>query len=284
MATTTSPQAEEGYLLVAEGHPRYAELALNAALSIKRLDKRPIVLCLDPALKLPPLYHAHFDDVVSSCPSPEYYGAIKKLCLYELSPFRKTMYVDTDCILFKERINHWWEKLSGQPFAMQGHIAHDGPVHQKDAETLRMATGAPFIVTMNSGVIYFEKGAVAQSVFDTANRLYLSDFRSIVGHQYRPGEWADEPYFGTAMGMTNVRPIPFTDKLDCLQALLCFSYDHYFDLDRQELYFISGSDLNSIKIISGCFAHFSDLQPRDKYMFLANRLRRDACLTPMPQG
>ncbi|NKB43416.1 MAG: hypothetical protein GKS03_03970 [Alphaproteobacteria bacterium] len=167
----------EGYLVLALHDPRYLDLAANFALSVRRLDKRPVSVVTSPEITLNPSYETLFDQVIRLEDHPTLKGAMAKTLLFGASPYSKTMYIDADCLLFNAKIELFWRRYSGHPFAVEGHRQSTGPVFAcslgtKKAEDLFALVDVEALTVFNAGVIYFEKGSETEKVFETAIELF----------------------------------------------------------------------------------------------------------------
>ncbi|MBL8628775.1 MAG: hypothetical protein JNM81_04045, partial [Rhodospirillaceae bacterium] len=116
----------EGYIAIALDDARYLDLAANMALSVRRLDTRPVSVVVNNAVPVPPAYTKIFDQIIVAPDDPSIRGAMNKARLLELTPYDRTMYVDADCLLFNPRIEFFWKKFAGQPFAVEGHRQSTG--------------------------------------------------------------------------------------------------------------------------------------------------------------
>src|ERR1700756_2040536 len=114
-------RAEEGYIVIALDDRRYVDLAVNLALSVRRCETRPVSVVVSPGTSLAPAELELFDQVIPAPPEAALRGAMNKARLFDLSPYQRTLYVDSDCLLFSPRIELFWHKYRGQPFVVEGH-------------------------------------------------------------------------------------------------------------------------------------------------------------------
>ena len=106
----------EGYLLLATGLSKYLSMARNLAASIRVMDgTRRICLVHDENARLEPADARLFDDLAVLTDDPRYPGFMKKIQLFPMSPYCRTMFVDADCLLVKRDINKYWDMARPLP-------------------------------------------------------------------------------------------------------------------------------------------------------------------------
>jgi hypothetical protein len=273
---------EAGYLLAATGKRRYLELATNLALSLRKRSHRPICLLTDPGMEIPATHRGFFDIVKRVIPNPNFKGVGSKLLIYKESPFNRTLFLDADILLFKDDIEERWQELRGREFAVEGEMFTSGKVHGRDTKYLMELLDIPYVVNLNSGLIYFEKCERASNIFDYARWLHLEELRELrVSYEFRPGEIADEPIIGVSMAKFSVQPLPIINKRRMLQALLPYSSQHYFNLEKGDFHFVYGSTIDNAEVVSGTFCHFCNLEPTFHYLACVHLLRQQARVPQM---
>ena len=276
----------EGYVVIAFDDSRYLDIAANLALSIKRAESRPISVLTNPAVPFNPDYAPLFDKVIEVPDHPDIRGAMNKVRLFEHTPYDRTMYVDADCLLFSPRIEFFWRKYRGHPFAVEGHCQSKGPVFscslgEKDAAELCALLNLPYITVFNAGVMYFERTDASKAVFDRVMEFYEGPHREAIGYRYKhPGEYADEPFFGTALASLGIEPFqpPATHRL---QVTTPNMLEATFDIDLGHLSVVKPPPGKKQHLWSGVLCHFCGLAPIETYFSLANKLRKEQNLPPM---
>ncbi len=271
----------EGYIALAMDDSRYMDLAANLALSIRRLDTRPISVIVNKAIHIKPEYRALFDSIIEAPDEPDIRGAMNKARLYHYTPYERTMYVDTDCILFSHRVEFFWRKLSGQAFIIEGLRQTTGPVFGcslgvKDAATIRARMNVPYVIVCNTGVLYFERNPQAEQVFNRVLALYRSPERDHISYPFKhEGEYNDEPFFGVVLPAMGIAPLdsPLTHRL---QVTTPNMVDGVFDLDIGNVQVLKQAAGQAAQVWSGVICHFCGLAPMDTYFDLADKLRREA--------
>ncbi len=279
----------EGYVAIAMDDPRYVDLAANLALSIRRLDTRPVALIVNPAVSVRPEYRDLFHAIIVAPDLPNVRGAMNKARLYQLTPFERTMYVDTDCILFSNRVEFFWSKLRGRAFAVEGVRQSHGPVFAcslgvKSADEICQRMNIPHVIVCNTGVMYVERGDVAARLFQRVMELYQGPNRDLISYPFKhEGEYNDEPFFGVAMPQLDIAPLdsPLSHRL---QVTTPNMIDGVFDLDLGQVQLLKQAPGQAAQVWSGAICHFCGLAPMQSYFGLADKLRAEAGFTPMDRS
>ncbi len=279
----------EGYVVIAFDDPRYLDLAANLALSIRRTEHRPISVLVNPAVPINPAYNGLFDRVIVVPDDPTVRGAMNKMRLSEFTPYARTMYIDADCLLFSPRIEFFWRRYRGHPFAVEGHKQASGPAFacslgEKDAGALCDMFDVPFITVFNAGVIYFERSDASKAVFARVRELYNGPRKDTISYSYKhAGEYADEPFFGVALATLGIAPFepPLTQRLQVTTPNLA---EAEMDIDTGTLNVVKRLPNGKPQAWSGVLCHFCGLAPMDIYFPLADKLRREAGLPPMERA
>lgn len=278
--------SEEGYLVLALDDSRYLDLATNLALSVRRLDTRPISVVVSPGMSIPDRCRDLFDRILINAGAPDIRGAMNKVLMDSVSPYARTMYVDADCLLINSRVEFFWLKYRDRGFAVEGHRQSSGPVFAcslgaKDATELCDMLNVEALTVFNAGVIYFEATEAGRAVFERARHLYRGPLRDRLTYRYKhAGEYADEPIFGAALAQLGIAPFepPLSHRL---QVTTPNVVGGSVDLDSGELSLIKRPPGGPEQIWSGAICHFCGLAPMDTYFDLADRLRREAGIAPM---
>ncbi len=281
--------ADEGYIAIALDDRRYVDLAVNLALSIRRCETRPVSVVVSPGVTIRPDQRDLFDEVIVAPPEADLHGAMNKARLFDLSPYERTLYVDSDCLLFSPRIELFWHRYRGQPFVVEGHRQSSGPVFAcslgtKDAAALCTLFDLPYLTVFNAGVIYFERTDAAKAVFDKVKDLHAGPHRDAISYQYKhKGEYADEPFFAVALASLGIPPFepPATDRL---QETTPNVVDGVIDLDTGDLRLVKQPAGGTAQVWAGVLCHFCGLAPMATYFDLADRLRTEANLPKMDRS
>ena len=279
----------EGYLVLALHDPRYLDLAANFALSVNRLDRRPVSVVTSPGVPVPSSYTALFDQILRLDDHPSLKGAMAKTLLNTVTPYDRTMYIDADCLLFNTQVEVFWLRFRGMPFAVEGHRQSTGPVFActlgvKQAEDLCALAGVNALTVFNAGVMYFERGDDSDEVFRTAIDLFEGPHRDAISYPYKhAGEYADEPYFACALAMHGIAPVESKAGAR-LQVTTPNMIEYVMDLTVGDLRVIKPMPNGKPLLWSGAIGHFCGLSPMDTYFDLADQLRDEAKLPHMDRS
>ncbi len=279
----------EGYVVLAFDDARYLDLAVNLALSVRRAEARPISVVVGGGITVPGPLRSLFDQVIAAPADDTLRGAMNKLALGTLSPYHRTLYLDSDCLLFSPRIDFFWRKYRGRGFVVEGHRQTEGAVFacslgEKDAATLCRLLNIPFLSVFNAGAIYFERGPESDRVFAATRALYDGPHRDAISYGYKhAGEYADEPFFGAALGQLGIAPDepPATQRLQVTTPNIT---DAVMDIDLGDLRVVKHPPGGKPRVWGGVVAHFCGLAPMDRYFALADKLRTEASLPAMDRS
>ena len=208
--TSTTPKEQEmgmelGFLLMAFGKPRYVEQAVNLARSLRRfMPDIPIALASDK-----PIDSTLFDHFVEMDMSRG--GSFKqKLWLDSYSPFEKTLFIDSDCIVgspFHDQL----ESLMSYSFTPvcerylnASDIDEDGWVI--DVGKALQMVGGDLYPKFNGGVYYFDKSDASRRVFSFSREL-LPRADELGLKNPSGGEPGDETLFALALSSLKMLPL-----------------------------------------------------------------------------
>ena len=269
----------EGYVILACDQQRYFDMAANLARSVKYFDpKRSICLVHNRPITISDSERSLFDDYVLLEDRTDFVGVMNKARLYSLSPYNKSMYLDADMLLFRPNIEAYWQKLSGQYFNMTGALRVSGTWYGKDIAKIISTFKIPYLVHMNSGVFYFEKSPAAESFFRRAIEIFDTHKETLSSiHQGRPGQYADEPVFGVAMGEADIRPFQNIHGAGSWMATTWQTRNHVFNPENGVSYMqrSTGYPFRQPWLSKGWidhapnFVHFIGLKPRKIYNEMA---------------
>ncbi len=199
----------QGYITLALDRQKYFDMAVNLARSIRYFDpKRPISVLINDGIVVPDEVRGLFDRVIVMPATPDYMGCAYKLLVYEHTPYDETMFIDSDCLIARDDMDRHWGAASVSDFTMTGDKTTSGQWNRLDIAEAIAELGIPYVVRMNSGVFYFRKSEQARAVFARMNELYATQRDKLSNtHQSRAGQYADEPFFGIAMGQFQLEPV-----------------------------------------------------------------------------
>lgn len=273
----------QGYLTLATGDRQFFDAAANLAISVQLNDtKRPISLLCDDASKLKAEEKKLFDRIIVALPGTLSVGCSGKLDLPGFLPYSETMFLDSDCLIMKPDMDRHWEKLATQCFNVTGKIKKKGFWYTFAIADVCEALFLPYMVRLNSGVMYFKKGAALDAFLETVTDL-RENARDVLFVQHRDmtAQFADEPFWSAAMARMEMEPAKYTKKDGTMMETTYMARDFKFDpIDHlSELYksrgywlwerfFSKGWDLCSPTI-----AHFIRFKPRALYRECVDQLR-----------
>ncbi len=261
--------ASEGYMLLAVGQQKYADMALACARSLRLLAGRirPIQLVVDSLIVVTDALRRSVDHVDVVELSSDLPATLNKLRIWDLSRFDSTMFVDVDCLLLKSGVEQHWLKLRSYDVAIPGRKLTTGEWYKTDIADLIAQVGIPYIVQMNSGVIYFKKSEQAQALFSEAIRM-LRQHGGLIKQRHGTGAHGDEPFLGLALGALGMKPYPINDPQSGELMLSTIGGSEFsFDLTGWKCSYKKGSQLVSPNIV-----HFVGLEPRREYERLVDAL------------
>jgi lipopolysaccharide biosynthesis glycosyltransferase len=187
-------------------------------------------------------------------PLREEYGSNvrQKLYLDQYSPYRKTLFVDSDSLVVSD-LRNAFEKFEGKSFSVVGNrILRSG---QKDnfcnLDRVLNHFNLEALPKFNGGVYYFTDDSTARSIFDTAREI-LSNFDDLSFSKFRGDGPADEPILATAMALHHQTMLP-----DYNIMLAPLGRKGYLDIDVLKGRAIFKSSINDSEVFSPSIVHFA---------------------------
>ncbi len=201
----------EGFLTIAYGAKEYIRMARALALSYQRFNpSRPIAVVTDER-NIKNL--RDFFDIVIPLKSEYGNGVVQKLHMDLYSPFEKTVFIDSDCLFYKDP-QLVWNSYNQGDFSMRGwrYLTGYSEYEQKDpylfldnvGATLRKR-GLSRFPHFNSGVMGFAKNS---KVFELSREIYR-DAGGLGFTKFKNAPLADEPVFALAMEQLSVELMPW---------------------------------------------------------------------------
>jgi hypothetical protein len=280
---STGP-GSQGYLLVAVGSQKYYDLAVAAAASLRLKDpSRQVALVHDGGIAPTDDWRAFFDHLRPIPTDPRYVGCMNKLRIFEQTPFELTHYVDADCLMLGGGIEGYWADHSDRSFSVWGFTRTNGHIVGRDVGRMLARFGAPFAVNFHIPNYFFRKDDVAAGIFARANAMFLEDPDVVSSlHKNRPGQYADEPFIGLAMGQAGIRACADYGGRRDLVITTWRGRRFDLDFDAGRARFEKGSRFivprwnllaRSWQKVDPIFVHFTKLAPKAEYRRLAAQLR-----------
>ncbi|WP_375750109.1 hypothetical protein [Vibrio sp. HN007] len=203
----------QGYITIATGAKEYIEMAKYLALSVHKNDPtRPIALITDEKTTIPDDVKCLFSHVIIMPEIEGYNGCLNKLRINEFTPFEQNMFIDSDCLIVKNDMDRHWKRFEQYDVNLAGDKVTSGHWYNFDVEDVLKRLNIDYIVKMNSGVIYFKKGAVSDHFFKLCNEMVVEQRDLLSCSHRREEQIADEPFIGTALGIMNISPVAYVPE------------------------------------------------------------------------
>jgi hypothetical protein len=232
---------DKGIVILALGNSNYGRMALNLSVSIRannpELSERICLLHSKGMLEwMNQNERAFFDDFIEVDEILYTYKGNKeyqmaKTAVYDLSPYKRTVYLDADSIWLptrktKDLFHECWnnpvlfqcvsewdiQKEWGCLWTVRKEGPNDG---LKQIREIYGITDHRTIYEMQSSFLYFEKSRVAKAFFDTAKECYIK--RPFHFYEWNAGI-PDELVFNISTAINNIKlprfpltPLFFTD-------------------------------------------------------------------------
>lgn len=185
----------KGVCIIATHHTVYGQWALNLCMSIK---------CKEPKMKVALLhaksganhilaYQYLFDDFIQipdECFDRNGFESTvrSKVCLYDLSPYDETIFIDADVIMFPTKgVSELFAMMEGKEFEMgsRGDAQESDVFKWTGIDKLKEVYNTQEVYNLSSEFIYFKKGKVAKKIFQEAKKAFDNpkvDFRRFAGN------------------------------------------------------------------------------------------------------
>ena len=214
----------KGFITVATGKEQYYEIARNLLLSYRFTTKEPLpfaILCEEENE-----YTKEFDVVKVYPKATRSY--LDKLEMFDLLPFDINIFIDADCLAFRD-INRLFDIFeSADDFCCYGRVL---PLDDKtgwfEYENLSadLKNQIDYVVGLHGGIYYIRKTEKAKKVLEDAKNFSktYSDYK-FKGKFETPG---DEPVVALSMAVNKCKPIPHD-----FSSLICWwEHENLFDLN-----------------------------------------------------
>lgn len=197
---------EQGYLTSAYGGEQFLDQALNLACSIKRFDPtRSISLITDARLASQAGYYKklNYFENIFVFEANQLSGFKGKLLGSEVSPYKRTIYADSDCLLV-QKVEWLWAHMESQDFCVQGESVYQGTYAGLDVKHWREQLGIPCLPVFNGGCFSWNESG--KKVLRRAVQI-LEDARNYFLPSGTYGFDDDQPAIGIAMAEFNIKPL-----------------------------------------------------------------------------
>ena len=137
-------------------------------------------------------------------------GVAQKLYLDHYTPFDETIFIDSDCIVYKN-LDLIWDYYQSCDFGIKGYnylTAQQQHYSIEDLSACLEQLKLKRMASFNSGVIYFNKTKKAKAIFANAREIY-NQRDALTLKEFKNAPVNDEPIFALAMEMHNVEILPW---------------------------------------------------------------------------
>jgi len=200
-----------GYLTMAVRKPRYVEMAVDMALSLREHTPLPIAMAVDEGLapEVRERYGSVFDSIVL-VPDQFLDGRALKYGSAAATPFDETMFVDADCFVLAS-LDGLWSVLEHADMAMVGGqltASDDQNHHGFSTRRLIRRFALDRYLKTNSGLFCFRREPGLR-IMDECLECYLHEARPKLRGSLLFGRWlGDEIAFGIVGGRRGIQTFP----------------------------------------------------------------------------
>lgn len=194
---------QRGFVTMAVGSPRFLEMGVDMALSLREHNEEPVALIADEAIAgiVRDRYSTVFDDV-ALLPERFMVGRARKYGLAAASPFDQTAFIDADCIVLGS-LDHAWKSLDEHSAAFVGELlgrADDENHHGFSTRRLMERFGLDHYLKTNSGFFCFRTEEM-KPLMDEMVSCFTDEVRPQLKWQVVLGRWiGDEIAIGIVGG------------------------------------------------------------------------------------
>jgi hypothetical protein len=217
-ALESRTSADIGFLTMAYGAPEYVEMAVDMALSLREWHAEPIAIAVDePSQAYIANHYPGLFDTVVRFPASLPIGKACKFGLGEISPFRRTVFIDADTVVLGS-LRQLLTEANDFDFAMMGNF-HTSPTTETQGgfsvDGLMRDFGLDRYFCNHSGAFTFEREYA---------RHFLADCLHVWTHEHMTPlrRLSDEVTFGIVAarrGMMRMRepyPVYWPNELRAL--------------------------------------------------------------------
>lgn len=196
-----------GILTIAFGQ-KHTNLAINLAKSLIITNphiKRAVVTNNEGAAVLKNYY-----DIIIPLQKNIKSNLYHKLLLNQYSPFEETLFIDADCLVYKD-LFPVFELLSVQSFSNVGQEIADGEWYM-DVKPVIKKLGLNSIPQINGGIYYFKKDETAHKIFKDAYDI-AGQYTEIGLKPFSDGGINEEPVYALAMAKNGLSVVTDPNKI-----------------------------------------------------------------------
>lgn len=226
---------EKGFITFAFGAKRYIDMAAAMAASAElRGSQTKFAVVCDKDHEILRKYF----DIIIPIDKGLGRGVCQKLYIDKYSPFKDTIFIDSDCLFFKNPDMLWPLLADPQGFGVESYDRKqhgDKYYSMTDVDAFLDFFGEKMFPVFNSGLFYFNRSDKAAAVFEKARYIY-SVRDGLPLKEFKDAPVNDEPIYQMAVQLCGIKTLPWRDTMAMI------------------LEDING--LNRIDVIRGNGAHF----------------------------
>lgn len=202
---------QRGFVTMAVGSPRFLEMGVDMALSLREHSEDPVALVADEGIAgiVRDTYPDVFDEV-TLLPERFMDGRARKYGLAAASPFDRTAFIDADCIVLGS-LDHAWSALESNTAAFVGELlgpADDENHHGFSTKRLMKRFDLDHYLKTNSGFFCFRTEEM-KPLMDEMVRCFTDEVRPQLKWQVVLGRWiGDEIAIGIVGGRHGLGTLP----------------------------------------------------------------------------
>lgn len=210
-----SSEITRGFITIATGKPHYYEIARNLLRSYRLFSPEPLPFAI--VCDQQNAITSEFDDVIvieNPC-----YSFLDKLRLPDLVPYDETIFIDADCLAYRD-LNGLWKAFEGAgDFSSVGYSypfgTSDGWFQRDDAGPFK--DKVKFTMILQGGLYFFRKGKL--KTFSSACGYILDNYDMFRFPTYPSTNPIDEPIFALASSILGYPPAISYKHLFCYYPL-----------------------------------------------------------------
>lgn len=216
---------QKGILIVALGHPNFAKMAINLAISVKaNSPDTPVALAhnyeslnfLEAKYRKNIDFDFYLDESYYRHKNKNAFGMMKTR-IYEFTPFEHTLYIDADSLMIKDKTpQRFFDEIDLHSFIIphggemnptsDAHDLHTHWVKFRDVKNLFKFKDCKIMGYCQSSVIGFKKCELAKEIFAKANFVYHTLAEKNLAENMWFNTVPDELCFWLAHGLTGHTP------------------------------------------------------------------------------
>ena len=200
-----------GFLTIAYGDSKYITMANALALSIRLHSPNALLAVVTDRINLDVQLFDFIIPVNLDYPS----GVAQKLFVDKYTPFEETIFIDSDCLCYKDINNIWdlYENVQGFGIKGWGYLTEEDKSYYavNDLQKFFEVAGVKKIGLFNSGVFYFDKSPKSYKVFEIARQLF-EHRQNLSLKNFKNSLVNDEPIFALSLEKNGIDILPLGNE------------------------------------------------------------------------